>query len=128
MKRVLVAGAILLLLTGCSASSAKTAKPAAPKATYATVTALRDAFVKAGGSCDDWNETDVVTVAAQSGDCSDSTVLSIYVSQTSRDQIVNFAKTSGVAAHLLVGKNWIINTPNPQKYVKNLGGTVVTGG
>lgn len=120
---------ILLALTGCSApaSPASTKTEAAkPKATYSTVAELKKAFENAGGDCSAWEQTDAVKVAAQSGDCTRQTVLSVYVSATSRDQVVTFAKTSGVAAHLLVGENWIINTPNPEEYVKKLGGTVVT--
>ena len=134
MKRLLLAaGIVILLLSGCSsaAPSERDAKSTPtpsqePADTYATVTDLRDAFVAAGGACPDWRQTDRVKLAAQSGDCSDSTVLSIYSSETDRDQIVENLKSFGMGVHLLVGENWIVNVEAPERYADALGGTVVT--
>jgi hypothetical protein len=132
VKALAVVVVCLLALTACSgtasapiAAPSKTASPA-PRETFSTVIALRDAFLSAGGVCDAWTENDLVTLAAQSADCSDDTVLSIYVSQAEISSLVADMKSSGFETHLLVGKNWIINTPRPEDFVAKLGGTVVT--
>jgi hypothetical protein len=64
-----------------------------------------------------------------SGECEDQAVLSIYSTQSDVHTVVTTlkelsARIGGVT--LLVGKNWIINTPHPAKWHKLLGGTVVT--
>ena len=131
-KRALLIASLALMLTGCAAyapssTQHSTTPPApTPAATYSTVTALRDAFVAAGGDCDEWVEGDMVTLAAQSGDCSTSTVLSIYISEADKSTVVANLKAFGSGVHLLVGENWIINTPDPASYLKGMGGTVVT--
>jgi len=127
MNKMLVALAALGLLVsvgGCSGPL--TPSPAEPPKTYATVVELKDAFVKAGGECPDWVQGDRITNAAQSGDCSSSTVLSIYLSEAKRDEtIANLKNLSDLGVHLLVGENWIINTEDPETYADLLGGTVV---
>lgn len=49
---------LVVSLTACSAS---------PKATYSTVEDLKEAFVKAGGECDEWDATHSVEGSAESG-------------------------------------------------------------
>jgi len=118
-----VAGLMVLGLSACAAE----ATPPEPKATYDSVVDLRDAFVDAGGECDDWVQGNRITNAAQSGDCSSSTVLSIYLSEATRDETVTNLKSISIAGvHLLVGENWIINVEDPESYRDALGGTVVT--
>lgn len=132
MGRVTVPVALfVLLLAGCApiTSADPTPTPTSsqePADTYSTVNDLRDAFVAAGGACPDWRQTNRVTLAAQSGDCSDSTVLSIYSSEADRDQVVENLKSFGMGVHLLVGENWIVNVEGPEEYADELGGTVVT--
>jgi hypothetical protein len=54
-------------------------------------------------------------------------VLSTYLSESSRDTVIaNLKELSVDGVHLLVGANWIINTPTPDLYVDVLGGNVVT--
>jgi hypothetical protein len=131
MKPVVIAAVSILLLSGCAsapraAPTASTTPTAAPAASYKTVEDLRDAFVKAGGDCPSWEESNNVTLAAQSGDCSGKTVLSIYLSEASRDQVIVNLKGLDIGVHLLVGDNWIINTPDPAAFADELAGTVVT--
>jgi hypothetical protein len=131
VKSVLIAIASVLLLSGCTGTPApKTSTAPAssvPAATYKTVDALRVAFTKAGGDCSGWVASNPVKLAAQSGDCSGSTVLSTYLSSASRDQVIVNLKSFG-NVHLLVGENWIINTPSPEPYADALAGTVVISG
>lgn len=125
MKRFFAVLSVAVLLTGCSAQARPAAKPK-PKASYATVVELRDAFVKAGGACPNWVEGDQVTLAAQSGTCSDTAVLSVYLTRSAVLQMAETQKSGGFPVTLLVGQNWAINTPHPERYAGKLGGTVVT--
>lgn len=117
-------------LSGCatqSASSASKSIAPKPKSTYSTVIELRDAFIAAGGDCPDWQMTNRVKLAAQSGECSGSVVLSTYLSASTRDEVILALKgvSDPGAVHLLVGENWIINTKAPEGLVDKMGGTVV---
>lgn len=130
MKRIapLIAG--LALLAGCSTAEAPT--PAAPPpsptsaptssapstapsttaiekdATYRSVEDLRDAAKAAGYYCLNWQQTDVVKLASESGTCSDSDVFSVYATQVERDeQILNY---KAFGSTVLAGPNWIINS------------------
>jgi hypothetical protein len=131
MKRTLLAAAILVSsLAGCAATaeSAPTSVPVepAPPATFDTVDDLRSAYVDAGGECSEWRQTDVITLAAQSGQCDADTVLSIYLSESNRDEVIAGMK-SILAVHLIVGENWILNTDaEDDSFATELGGTVVT--
>lgn len=124
MRQAIAAVLMLGALVGCTA----TPEPDHSKS-YATVDELRADFESAGGKCGEWDQTNAVTLAAQSGDCSRSTVLSIYSSEGDRDEVVSNLKgivdELGGEVHLLVGPNWIINTTDPESYVEALGGVVV---
>lgn len=124
---------------GCSGEGTKVSEPsaatsAAPsasptptiKATYGTVTELRDALVAAGYECPAWEQADQVKLAAQSGSCSDADVLSVYVGAEDRDVVVATLKEFG-GASLLVGENWILNSPEAPAFQAKMGGVVVTG-
>ena len=126
-NRLVLIGACGLMLAGCATMPPSAPASPSPKATYATVVELRDAYVAAGGECPDWTASNRVKLAAESGDCSSNTVLSTYLSTDIRDQVVTTLKSFGTDVHLLVGENWVINTPDPESLVKKLGGTVVSG-
>jgi hypothetical protein len=99
---------------------------------YATVAALKDAAVAAGMACPTWKQDDVVEVAAESGTCSDSTVLSTYATtadlQTAVENMRGMKKMlndNGIEpTPLLIGPNWIINAAEAPTLVDGLGGTV----
>lgn len=134
IRPALLLASMALLLAGCAvATPAKTPTPIGPtpNAHYSTVVALKKAFEQAGGYCPDWVQNDNVTSAAQSGDCTEHTTLMIFTSTDDRDQVVANNKSfasygEGIPINLLVGENWIINTPNPDQFAEQLGGTVVT--
>lgn len=114
-----------LALTGCDGQ---------PPATYDGAEALRDAYVKAGGTCDNWAQENKIGGAAQSGSCDSSVVVSTYLTKDAVQQRVADTKDSWVGqlgGSWLVGENWIIN---PGKGVdvealrSKLGGTVVAFG
>lgn len=122
--RSIVAALAIALLAGCSSPVADDGDPD----TFETVEALRAAYVEAGGNCPEWQQTDAIELAAQSGDCSGDTVLSIYATTADRDEVVGYL-TEAMAdiggPTLLVGKNWMINTPDPAATADALGGQVI---
>ena len=116
-----------MLLTGCGATAAPTAAPTQDTypATFKTVEDLRDAFVRAGGECPEWEQSNHIPLAAESGTCSDSNVLSIYTSQKDRDELVDGFKSIALeGSTILVGENWIINDPSVRDLDPALGGVI----
>lgn len=122
-KSTWVSLAILVVsLTACSAT---------PQATYSTVEDLKEAFVKAGGECDEWDATHSVEGSAESGTCGTHTVLSTYVSQAATEDRIEETKSflesvDGDWGSWLVGENWIIHGPDVHEIKEELGGTVVS--
>ncbi|TQJ35578.1 hypothetical protein [Arthrobacter sp. SLBN-122] len=106
--------------------------PPADGGTYATVTALKAAFVKAGGACPDFKQTNKITLAAESAECSTNTVISTYVSSNDISQLIQTVKklnadlkTTG-GNSWLVGANWVINSPVSANMQEKLGGKIVS--
>lgn len=116
---VLVASA--LFAASCSSASdlsepeAESSSPVVEKdANYSTIEEFRDAAIEAGLECPSWAERTGSTYAAAAGDCSDSAVLSIFSSESQRDEQVAVLKSitiKGEGQPLLVGPNWMINGP-----------------
>lgn len=95
--------------------------------TYRSVEELKDAFVKAGGTCDNWNQSNQVVLANESGTCSDQNVLSIYASESAVDEALEAYKSLGSTdSTLLIGENWIINDPSVKDLDPAIGGTFFT--
>jgi hypothetical protein len=124
VKKIVLGLLLVLSLAGCSS----TASTPEPKETYDSVAELGDAFEDAGGDCSDFDQTDQILSAKESAICNPSTLISIYASESDRDQMIASLKNSlgDTPPHLLVGKNWVINTENPDEYVDELGGKVIT--
>lgn len=105
--------------TGCSGT------PSEGK-TYSSIDELLKDYEAAGGSCPEWEQTDQVTNALQSGKCDFSTVLAIYGSpQDVSEQVSELKKGlkgSGMELQFLVGPNWIVNSPDYKKLQKQMGG------
>lgn len=135
-KRSFIAltGAALISLAGCSApATAPVAGSDAdtPQARYDSVIDLRDAFVEAGGDCPDFKQTNRVTYAAESANCSSETVLSTYLSAEATQKRVDESKKafgSLDSSTWLVGENWIVNAPNPESLQDELGGQLISWG
>lgn len=139
---VLVAGALAIAGCGNSTSAAPTtaastptptvSAPPAGGGTYSTVTALKNAYVKAGGACPDFVQTNKVTLAAESAECSKDTVISTYVSSSDISQLIQNVKKlnaelkSTGGNSWLVGENWVINSPKASGMQGKLGGKVVS--
>jgi len=122
MKKLIAIAAVVLLVTGCASQS----EPEYPSS-YRSVEELKEAFVKAGGECPDWEQTNQVKLAAESGTCSESNVLSIYSSEAVRDEALAAYKSIALGdSTLLVGENWIINDKRVKELDSAIGGTFVT--
>ena len=124
--RVLIpVAAASLLLAGCTQGSSIPQKTGEPTS-YGTVEELRDAFVVAGGTCDNWETIDPGDYDAVAGRCSDSVVIAVYNKPAELEDAIKRATELAVGTHLLVGENWMINIENPQDFVDELGGRTVS--
>lgn len=136
MKKYAVAFSVtaMLALTGCSAGTNEAAtgsESSTPIARYDSVNDLRDAFVNAGGECPSYEQGNGVKYSAESATCSDSTVLSTYLSSETVQKRVDESKTAlqGMdSSTWLVGENWIINAPNPEGLQEKMGGQLISWG
>ncbi len=116
-------------LTGCSLIDGgdDEAKPTifGEATEYQTLDELKAAFVTAGGECDSWEPVDPGDYDAEAGRCGDSTVLAVYHNPDQIPEVVARAQQLATTTHLLVGENWVVNTPNPENFVDQLGGTTI---
>lgn len=128
--RISAVAASALLLTGCSApgGGGETKPTVSGEATsYDSLEELKGAFVAAGGECDEWESVDPGDYDAVAGRCGENTVIAVYNRPEQIDEVVSRALQLATGTHLLVGDNWIINTPDPDRFVDALGGTTVYG-
>jgi hypothetical protein len=146
--RIIATITAVLLMAGCGANKAvENTPPAAPSTVtvtptptglpaakrYATVEALKDAAVGSGYACPAWVQDDVIPFAAESGTCSDESVVNpdvfmTFANQADLDeQLPVFESKVAVGGALLIGPNWIINAdnvPSMTRLAAVLGGTV----
>lgn len=107
-----------------------------PVESFDTVEELKDAAVAAGYECPAWEQDDELTLATESGHCSDSDVFSIYDAdsiQKGKDQELankEMLMASGIeSTSSVAGKNWIINPGSESSAVllqSKLGGELIT--
>lgn len=137
----LVAGVALLSLGACGGgeSASDEATPARTTPTHedlgnvSSVVELRDALVKAGYECPNWQQDNKVKLAAESGTCDDASVLSTFASEGDRQaQLDTFSAMDELFADadveqdpILVGPNWMFRAPGADTFASALGGTVV---
>lgn len=139
---VLLAG--VLALSGCAGSTVAAPATVEPTPTptvtappanggsYSTVTALKAAYLKAGGACPEFKQTNQITLAAESAECSSNTVISTYLSSSDISQVIQNVKKLNADLKLtggnswLVGENWVINSPTSVEMQEKLGGKVVS--
>ncbi|WP_240372875.1 hypothetical protein [Brevibacterium zhoupengii] len=128
MKRVLNLAAVVVMagfLGGCG--------PGESGGNFEDVDELREAFADAGGTCDDWNQTDTVAGALQSGECSSTSQLSVFKDASGVQYQITEVKKSDRAEGMgdwLTGENWIIatdgSTENATDLQAEFGGQVVS--
>lgn len=121
---ILVA-AFSLSLVGCG--------PEQSGGKFEDVDSLREAFIDAGGNCDDWNQTDTVTGALQSGECGTTAQLSVFKDGSGVQYQITEVKKSEKAEGMgdwLTGENWIIavddQTEHASELQVELGGQIVS--
>ncbi len=113
---------VVLLMAGCGEGVGAAGE------TYDSIDELREAYEQAGGSCDEWKQSDRVAAALESGDCDSRTVLSTYASSSDASNAAEVLLASSLAASVLVGENWIINAPGDlDRLSEQIGGEVVEG-
>lgn len=116
-KSLAVMTVSVLVLSGCSSG---------PR-TYSSVDDLRQAFENAGGSCLEWEQTDQVAAALESGTCNSNTVLSIYESpEAAEDSARGLAEMIagyGLTPSITFGGNWVVNSDDATLVTESLGGT-----
>lgn len=139
MKRTTAMAFSGLVLAGCSGAT-DAAKPPATSSTmkapasstpapvvaqsYSTVVELKDAAIAAGLPCPRWRQTNVVTLAAESGTCSSDSVLSTYATSAALQRSLDAFLSFPIKSVILVGPNWIINAEQAPTLAAAMGGTV----
>lgn len=107
-----------MMLSGCSAST---------PASFATVEALKDAYVSAGAPCEEWQQGDAVGAWAQFGNCGDGATLSTYSSETDLNAtLANLKVSEQMKARAFVGENWIIVTDEHEDIGLSMNATIVS--
>lgn len=137
MRHVL-AGLLVTLsaaTAGCSSENSEPSSMGEPSAVgeVSSVVELRDALVAAGYECAAWEQENVVNLAAESGACDESSVLSTFASEGDLQAQLDLFRESeslftdaGVEPDpMLVGANWIFRSLEAPAYADELGGTVV---
>lgn len=132
--RLLFVAIVVLGSAGCGESEdrPRSVDPVVAQA-YRSVTDLRDAAVDAGFVCPNWDQTDRVTLASESGNCSGDNVFMVFDSDKDlQSQLALYRKHD--AEHdawnvprgpRLVGPNWIIKWDGVAELAPKLGGTVL---
>jgi hypothetical protein len=96
---------------------------------YGDIEELKLAFEDAGGLCLEWNQDNQVSGALQSGTCNSSTVLMFFGSpEDAKDRALDLKtslKSFGLTPSLLLGENWLINSPDVQIVEPQLGGLLI---
>ena len=115
---------VLASASACGGSSDGDGKPADGR--FKSVEDLRSAFVDAGGSCDQWDQNDRIDAAEESGDCDDSTVLSTYPDRASAQSAADdLMEATPILDEVLIGDNWIVNTDQNLRSLKEEMGGVI---
>lgn len=115
---VLFTAAAAALLTGCGASVP------ADGGTYKNVSELKDAFVKSGIGCEDWDEHNKSVLAASSGSCGEKYTIGVYDDPSNlKMQIEMFRQ---LEVNSVIGKNWVASGTNAKAVHEKLGGEIIT--
>lgn len=106
-----------VLLSGCGGGAP------ADGGSYKTATELKDAFVKAGGKCDNWEAHNKTSLATTSGSCGDDFALGVYEDSKNLDTTTGVFKKLGISA--VIGKNWVMSGVDAASAHKLLGGELI---
>ena len=116
------------MIAGCSGEPEEPAGP--PEIMGAE--SLREAYVYAGGTCNDWDHHDSGTLSSESGACGEKAALSFFDDPENMElQLYTFDK---LELGYLSGEDWVISTsefdgdPNEAETVaQKMGGTYTRG-
>ena len=142
-RRLAVLGTIaMLLLAGCSSSTSDSSSASSSPSASASLTSysnaadLRDAYVKAGGSCSSWNHDkslwNPAWNAVDAGACGalyDAVFTIFHTPGEVTTWADKYQDVFTTPTRLLVGDNWLIipdQTLNTTAIAKALGGKQVT--
>ena len=113
---------LALTLVGCGQSGGGVSA-------FDDISQLKEAFEKAGGSCLQWNQSNKVTSALQSGDCNSETVLMLFGSSEEAKERAEEIRAMyigfGTEPNLLLGENWLINSKQVNSVHPAMGGTLI---
>ena len=122
VKAILLIAALSLSLTACASGNS------GPQS-FSDIDGVRDAFVSSGGDCPQWNQDNRVTDALQSGTCDEETVIMFFGSEGEANaralDLKNTMKSFGITPSLLVGPNWVINSPQVLAVEQQMGGVLI---
>ncbi|WP_026820630.1 hypothetical protein [Arthrobacter castelli] len=113
---IVPAVATIALLAGCGG-------PPEGGGSFESVQELKQAFVDAGGQCDDWDEHNDGGLSAESGSCGDEAALSIFENEENFELLKFTHAELGVGT--FVGENWAINGSDLEAVAEKMGGTYV---
>lgn len=124
--RHVLAAVTVLLVASCGG-------PPPEGETYGSLAELRAAAVAAGLPCPKWVGDNALALAAESGNCSDESVLSTYASHTDlQDQLEQEKENNKLSLALdletspiLVGPNWLIKASDAAVLKKAMGGVLI---
>lgn len=119
-----------LVLVACSGQPVSTGSNPVVKrphpAIYASVVDLRDAYLDAGGTCDEWARDYSTQDATEAGRCADGGVLMIFSdAKAASDRAVELRRLlaeAGSSAGLAAGGNWLIVSYDAPGVAAALGG------
>jgi hypothetical protein len=116
---MLVTGGFLLRLLGTGSGD------------YAMIDELKADYVKAGGSCADWKQNSGTPKPGQQAwACDGDTVLILFSdpdgTQPAARDLARTLAEYGQPVSLLVGDNWIVNSPHAEYVRKDMGGELYT--
>ncbi|HEX9226187.1 MAG TPA: hypothetical protein VF885_05970, partial [Arthrobacter sp.] len=84
----------------------------------------KDAFVKAGGTCNDWSTHNKSVLAATAGACGGDYALSVYDDIEKRDLWVDTARKLSSGSSV-AGKNWTVSGTDAKTVHDKLGGELI---
>jgi hypothetical protein len=124
MKRLLFAAFVVVVPLGLVAGCAS------GPTTYSLVSDLRDAYESAGFDCPEWDQSNQVTAASESGTCDSSTVLMVFddeASATSQAKsLASLVRSFGSTPSIAYGANWVVNTDQAEIVAKELHGSLIS--
>ena len=91
---------------------------------YESVEAIRDAYLEAGGTCEQWERVDPGGIAEEVGRCSDAVVMARFRDAAQLENALEQADALAVPTRRLVGENWMLNAPDAAERSEGMRGRI----